>query len=198
MLGLALFNWWLALPWLVERDRMFDRLLSDATAVGAPNAAGLRAMEAVGAVLLLLSLLLRGPLDRDGATRRDWWCAVVLVVFELSNAVFVESCQSGTDLDCFDRELRFGLPWFHYAHIVSGIVEWGAALLLAWFGWRRLQGAARGSIYGWLLVYAAFILTPLAIAFMTHRLFSVVEFTVYVAFSIALFLTVTEPGPEQP
>lgn len=197
VIGLLLFNWWLALPWLVEEHRMFDRLLSDATATGAQNAIALRVMEGCGAVLLFVALLLRGRLDRDGAVRRDWWCAVVLVVFESTNAIFVEACQSGTDTVCFDRELRLELPWYHYVHIVGGFIEWIAAILVAWFGWRRLRGTTRGSVFGWLLVYGAITVWPLAAAFLAHRLFSVVEVTVYVAFSIVLVLTVTEPGPEE-
>lgn len=197
VVGLLLFNWWLALPWVVGGDRILDRLLSDATAVGAQSAATLRVMEGTGAVLLLVALLLRGPADRVGAVRRDWWWAVVLVVFEFVDSLFVEACQSGTDRGCFEREVRLQLPWYHYLHIAGGAIEWIAAILVAWTGWRRLRGTSRGSIYGWLLVYGAVVLAPLALAFVTHRLFSVVEFTVYVAFSIVLVLTVTEPAPDR-
>lgn len=190
--GLALFNWWLALPWLVPRDGMFDRLISDATATGSQNATAIRLLEAGGASILVLALLLRGPDDAQGRPRLDWWCVVGLVAFEILGAVFVEACQSGTDRACFERELAFDLEWHHYLHIVAGVFEWSFALAAAWFGWRRLRGNARGRVYQALLIYAPVVLAPLALAFFTHRLFAVVEFTIYAAFSLLIALTVTE------
>lgn len=191
--GLVLFNWWLALPWLVPRDGMFDRLISDATATGSPNATTIRLLEGGGAALLMLALVLRGPDDREGRVRPDWWCLVGLVAFEALGAIFVEACQSGTDRACFDRELAFELEWHHYVHIGVGVVEWTFALLAAWFGWRRLRGSARGQALGALLLFAPIVLVPLAVAFVTHRLFALVEFTIYAAFSVSLALNVTEP-----
>ena len=196
VVGLALFNWWIALPWLVPRTGMFDRLISDATADGSPNAILIRLLEGTGAALVFLALLLRGPDDEHGRRRPDWWCAVGLVVFEAFDAVFVESCQSGTDRVCFDRELSFALDWHHYLHIAGGVFEWTFALLAAWFGWRRLRGTRRGRVYGALLVYAPIVLLPLAVTFVTHRLFAVVEFTIYTAFSILIVLVVSERGPD--
>lgn len=190
-----LFNWWLALPVLVDPDGMFDRLLSDATATGSSNAVALRVMEGAGALLLLAALIGRGPLDSHGVVRRDWLAAIALVVFEFSNAVFVEACQSGTDRVCFDRELRLDLPWPHYLHIIGGALEWLAALAVAWFGWRRLRPDRRSRIYAALLWYAPIVLVPLAVTFVIHRWFAVVEVTVYLAFSVLLVLTVTEAGP---
>lgn len=196
--GIVLFDWWIALPWLVPREGMYDRLISDATATGSPHAMLIRTFEVVGALALLVALLLRGPLDEFGIGRRDWWCTVGLVVFEVFGAVFVESCPSGTDRACFDREIALDLDLHHYLHIAGGVVEWSFALLAAWFGWRRLRGTGRGRIYGGLLVYAGIVLVPLALAFATHRLFAVVEFTVYLAFSTILVLVVTERSVPAP
>lgn len=194
VMGLLLFNWWIALPAFVPASGMFDRLISDATATGAPNADLLRWIEAIGAVLLLVALFVRGPLDGNSRVRRDWWCVVGLVVFEMVGAVFVEACESGTDRECFDRELALELPWHHYLHIVAGVAEWSLAVLAALYGWRRLRGTARGRVYAAMLVYGAVILVPLAVTFVTHRLFSAVEFTIYAAFSTIIVLVVSERG----
>lgn len=195
--GLILLNWWLLLPFLGLWPNSLNGLMSDATATGSPNAQAIRVVEFLACGLLLTALSLRGPIDQNGKVRRDWWCAVALVVFEAFDTLFVEACRSGTDQQCFSDEMRFDLPLHHYFHVAGGVLEWSFALAAVILGLRRLRSInspLQGS-YRSLLIFAIVVIPPLAAAFVTHRLFVVVESTVYIAFSLLIYLQVTEPSP---
>lgn len=197
VVGLGLLNWWVAIPFMERWPESVNGLMSDFTAAGGAEADTIRLIELVACAFLLVALAMRGPLDRVGARRADWWCVIGLVAFEAFDAIFVEACMSGIDNACFDRETALSLPFHHYLHVVGGILEWVFALAAAWFGWRRLRGTRtwRERIYFGLLVFAGIIVWPLAAAFFTHSLFAVVEFFVYLAFTTLIVLAISEPGP---
>jgi hypothetical protein len=198
IVGLVLLNWWVAIPFMERWPHSIDGLMSDFTATGGAEADTIRLIELVACAFILMALAIRGPLDRQGVRRADWWCVIGLVAFEAFDAIFVEACMSGIDDACFDRETHFALPVHHYFHVVGGILEWTFALGAAWYGWKRLRGTRtfRERTYFGLLIFAAVIVAPLATAFVTHRLFAVVEFFVYIAFTILIVFAITEPGPD--
>lgn len=194
--GLILLNWWLLLPFLGGWPNSLNGLMSDATATGSPDAQAIRVVEFLACGLLLAALFLRGPIDQNGKVRRDWWCTVALVMFEAFDALFVEACRSGTDHQCFKDEMSFSLPPHHYLHVAGGVLEWSFALAAVILGLRRLRSihSPLQHPYRSLLIFAIAVIAPLAAAFITHRLFVVVESTVYVAFSLLIYLQVAEPS----
>jgi hypothetical protein len=199
IIGLALLNWWVAIPFMERWPDSVNGLMSDFTATGGAEADTIRLIELVACAFLLVALAMRGPLDRLGTRRADWWCVIGLVAFEAFDAIFVEACMSGMDNACFDQETHFALPVHHYFHVVGGVFEWSFALAAAWFGWRRLRGTGswRERTNAGLLIFAGVIVLPLAAAFVTHRLFAVVEFFVYIAFTTLIVMAISEPGPAE-
>jgi len=125
-LGLALYNWWIAVLLtggvLTSRNEFF----SDLEARGASIGAVLSHVDIAAGTLLLVALVLRGS-DSPAGRRREHLFLVIFAAAGAIGGLFTYSCAEGVDASCRAAEWRLQLPWTHYAHVVAGIVEFAAA-----------------------------------------------------------------------
>lgn len=140
--GLAAYNWWVA----VAGDRTLmqspDELFSDLEAVGRPHAQLLSDLDVVSGTAILAALLLVGRPRDGGRRRREWWLLVVFACAAAVGGLFPYLCPEGLSASCRAAEWGLTLPWRHYVHVLAGIVEFAAVTATAVLTWRRTRDHA--------------------------------------------------------
>ena len=184
LVGIALYNWWLAVALSGRLITTPDELFSDLEAAGRPDAAILQRLDLTAALVLLAALVLRGRQGPHGP-RSEWpW----LVAFAISGAVgghFSYVCPEGLSDACRSQEWRLALPPHHYIHVVAGISEFAAATVAVYLARHRTrfttEPVTQAIRWTWRALLVAYPL--LAAAYLTDRLGALVEPAFFVCFS---------------
>lgn len=193
--GLCLYNWWVWAVWPGRLLSSRDELFSDLEASGLPHSAVLSRIDLLAGALLVAALLLRGR--SAGPVRRVEW--PLLLTFAVAGALgglFPYVCAEGAVAGCRSAEWQLQLNWRQYAHIVVGIIEFGAATGGIALAARRTPGrstAVRGT-FRLLLAVLIPAYPLLGVAYLTDRLGALIEPVFFLCFSAALLAELLEGG----
>lgn len=132
IVGAALYNWWIvaAFTHILPTPNM---LFSDLEVQGGQYSRLFNSLDFSASALFLIALLLVGARGR----RSEWITMLWFTVFGITGAVFHYSCAEALSATCRSAEWRFQLPMTHYAHMLSGIGEFGAVILVVLIARRR-------------------------------------------------------------
>lgn len=197
LIGVAAYNWWVyaALSGLVASP---DGMFSDLEAVGQSHAVLFGRLDVLSGVLTCAALLLRGvpaALDR----RREWGLLMGFGVAGVVGGLFPYACPEGKDGACRSAEWAFQLPFHHYVHMGSGIVEFALVTLAILLMWRRLAPTAPGTwrrVAGSLAAGLAVGYPALAGSYLLDRWDAPVEAFFFVLFAGMLAAAFLEPEPQ--
>jgi len=191
--GIALYNWWILVPFRPGVLISPNELFSDLEVTGHPFAVAMQRADFAAGVLILMAFLLVGSSKRR-ADFREWVAMLVFAVAGAAGGLFPETCTNGISAACRSLEWGFRLPGSHYIHIVAGIVEFGSITLALVFAYKRTHGSDTLSarIYHMLGkgAFAAYLL--LAIAYLFNVMGSVIEPVFFLGFSIIVVLQLFE------
>lgn len=195
VLGLALYNWWIVVAFHSHLLTSSDELFSDLEAFGRPDANLLQRLDLVAGLTLLAALLLRGSSNRLGP-RPEWrW----LVGFSMASALggqFAYACSEGLSAACRQAEWHLELPFHHYAHVISGVVEFAAVTMAIYLAHQRTKG--RGTLIARLVKWTGLVLLVayplLAVCYLTDRYGAFVEPFFFVCFSAMIAIELFEPA----
>ena len=189
--GLAIYNWWVVLPFLVTIPRFPDPFFSDLEARGQPHAAMLQHLDLAAGLLLLAALVV-------GRSRGfpEWRLLLLFAGTTALGGLFPFACAEGSDAACRSAEWHFQLPLTHYVHMVSGIAEFAAASFAILFAWRRTRndpGAPHARAFRRLYLGLLGAYPLLAYAYLADRDGIYIEPLFFIAFS-AVFLIGASPA----
>jgi hypothetical protein len=195
--GIALYNWWVIAALNPAIRPTPDALFSDIETAGHPYAALFSRLDVLSGLLIVAALLIRGPVNPAAQRER-----LLLFVFGAAAAVggiFPYTCAEGTDPSCRQAEWSFQLPWQHYVHVFSGIVEFGAATIAIVLVAKRLATTDVLGRVARALRTAMVVGYPLlAAAYLTDRDGAFVEPLFFLSFSAVALLVLFEPAPGEP
>ncbi len=197
--GVAVYNWWVVVPFLHGWLSSLDGFFSDLSADGQQHAIVLRRLDLAAAALILVALLLRGPASRDGP-RREWRWLVAFAVFGLIGARFPYACAEGLNMACRAAERHLELAPHHYIHMASGVAEFATATMAIWLAHRRTRDDhdLEGRVAYVLVVVLVVAYPLLAVAYLGDRLGSLIEPVFFVTFSTMVVLELFEPVTRAP
>jgi len=137
LVGAALYNWWIvaAFTHILPTPNM---LFSDLEVQGGQYSRLFNSLDFTASALFLVALLLVGARGR----RSEWFTMLWFTAFGMTGAIFHYSCAEALSASCRSAEWRFQLPMTHYAHMLSGIGEFGAVILVVLMARRRHGDAA--------------------------------------------------------
>lgn len=191
--SLCLYNWWVWAVWPGRLLSSRDEFFSDLEASGRPHATALSRIDLLAGALLVAALLLRGR--SAGPVRRAEW--PLLLTFAAASALggmFPYVCAEGAVAGCRSAEWQLQLNWRQYAHIVVGIIEFGAATGGIALAARRTPGRSTAVRRTFQLLLA--VLTPgyplLGLAYLTDSLGALIEPVFFLCFSAALLAELLE------
>ena len=132
VVGAALYNWWIvaAFTHIMPTTNM---LFSDLEVQGGRYSHLFNSLDFAASALFLLALLLVGARGR----RTEWITLLWFTVFGMTGAAFHYSCAEALSASCRSAEWHFQLPLTHYLHMLSGIFEFGAVILVVLMARRR-------------------------------------------------------------
>lgn len=131
-IGSCLYNWWIvaAFTHIMPTPNM---LFSDLEVQGGEYSRLFNSLDFTASALFLIALLLVGARGR----RTEWITMLWFTGFGMSGAVFHYSCAEALSASCRSAEWRFQLPMTHYLHMLSGIGEFAAVILVILMARRR-------------------------------------------------------------
>jgi hypothetical protein len=195
VVGVAVYNWWVILPflsgWLVSPHGFF----SDLSADGQPHAEVIRRLDLASALLLLLALLLRGPVGRGGS-RPEWRWLVGFTAAVVMGARFPYACASELDSACRALERHLDLPAHHYVHMGAGIAEFTTMTMAIWLAHGRTRGADNRAdrVTRSMVIVLAVAYPLLAVSYLAHWMGAVIEPVFFVTFSAMILFELLEPS----
>ncbi len=201
VVGVAVYNWWVVVPFLHGWLSSYNGFFSDLSADGQKHAVVLRQLDLVAAGLILVALLLRGAIGRAGP-RREWRWLVAFAAFGLIGARFPYACAEGLNAACRSAERHGDLAPHHYVHMAAGIGEFATATVAIWLAHRRTRDDhdLEGRLAHLLIVVLVVAYPVLAVAYLGDRLGSLIEPVFFVSFSgmvlIELFEPLVRPGTD--
>jgi uncharacterized protein DUF998 len=187
--GLAVYNWWAVLPFLVSIPRFPDPFFSDMEARGQPHAASLQHLDLAAGLLLLAALVV-------GRSRGfpEWRLLLLFAGMTALGGLFPFACAEGSDAACRSAEWHFQLPLTHYVHMVSGIVEFAAASFAILFAWRRTRhdpDSPHAPAFRLLYIALLAAYPLLAYAYLADRYGIYIEPLFFIAFSAVFYIGTT-------
>jgi len=199
VVGVAVYNWWVIVPFLHGWLSSLDGFFSDLSADGQLHAIPLRRLDLAAAILVLAALLLRGPDSRDGP-RREWRWLVAFAACGLIGARFPYACAEGLDAACRSAERHLDLAPHHYVHMAAGIAEFLTVTVAIWLAHRRTRDDhdLEGRLASVLIMVLAVAYPILGVAYLSDRLGSLIEPVFFVAFSTMVVLELFEPVARAP
>lgn len=132
LVGAALYNWWVvaAFNHILPTPNM---LFSDLEVEGGKYSHLFNSLDFVASALFLVALLAVGARGR----RTEWITMLWFTSFGMTGAIFHYSCAEALSASCRSAEWHFRLPLTHYAHMLSGIGEFAAVILVVLMARRR-------------------------------------------------------------
>lgn len=195
VLGLAIYNWWIVVASNSHLLTGSDELFSDLEAFGRPDANLLQRLDLVAGLTLLAALLLRGPSGRLGP-RPEWKWLVGFSAAAALGGQFAYACSEGLSAVCRRAEWHLQLPFHHYVHVLSGVVEFAAATMAIYLAGKRTRGqrtlAARA--IKWIAVTLLVAYPLLGVCYVSDRFGAFVEPVFFVCFSTVVAIELFEPA----
>lgn len=191
--GLCLYNWWIWAVWPGRLVSNRDEFFSDLEASGRPHSAALSRIDLLAGALLVAALLLRGR--SAGPVRRiEWPLLLICAVASALGGLFPYVCAEGAVAGCRSAEWQLQLNWRQYAHIVVGIIEFGAATGGIALAARSTPGRSAVVRRTFRLLLA--VLIPgyplLGLAYLSDSLGALIEPVFFLCFSAALLAELLE------
>lgn len=132
VVGAALYNWWIVAAFIHILPTP-NMLFSDLEVQGGQYSRLFNSLDFTASALFFVALLVVGARGR----RSEWITMLWFTGFGLTGAVFHYSCAEALSASCRSAEWRLQLPMTHYAHMLSGIGEFGAVILVVLMARRR-------------------------------------------------------------
>jgi hypothetical protein len=193
--GLALYNWWVVVPFVHGMLPSANGFFSDIEASGLPHASLLQHLDLLSGVLLLAALALRGSAGRQ-YRGREWGWLVGFAIAAGAGGKFSYACPEGLSAVCRAQERNLQLPAHHYIHILSGILEFVTITVALILAVRRTheQRTWPARVYRSVLrlFYLAYPL--LGLAYLTDRLGALIEPVFFISFTVLIITHLFEGG----
>ncbi len=195
IVGIAVYNWWVVVPFVPGLMPSANGFFSDLEATGSRDASLMQHADLAAGVLLVAALLLRGSAGRRGP-RAEWKWMVAFAAAGGVGGAFPYACSEGLSASCRSREWHLQLPVHHYIHIVSGIAEFAFLTIAVLTAVRRTRGrTTREARTYHLLLQGLLVAYPLlALAYLTDRLGTVIEPVFFILFSTMVVVELFEPA----
>ena len=188
--GLAVYNWWVLVPFKYGLIRSPDELFSNLEVTGQPYAVAMQRADLTAGLLLLAAFVLAGL----GRQQREWLGMVAFAIAGTIGGIFPQVCADGINAGCRLAERHFQLPFGQYLHDGSGAVEFAGITLALWFALRRTRGnqdlLARG--YRFLAVAALVAYPVLGLSYLLNRYGAVMEGLFFTGFTLVVMLQLAE------
>jgi len=196
IVGVAAYNWWVAVPFRPGLLKSPNGFFSDLEATGQPDASVFQHLDLLAAVLMLVALMLRGPRGRNGIRRAEWLWLLAFAIAGGVGARYPYACSEGTSAVCRNLEWHFRLPAYHYVHIACGIVEFATVTVAAVLARRRTLGSSTVEAHVHRALVAMFTVAYplLGAAYLTDRLGAIIEPVFFLTFSAMILAELFEPG----
>lgn len=192
--GIALYNWWVVVAFDGRLMTSPDELFSDLEATGRPDAALLQHLDLVAGLLLVTAFLVRGRRGPSGP-RAEWPWLVAFALAGTAGGHFAYACPEGLSAGCRSAEWRLALPAHHYAHVISGILEFTFATVAVYLAWQRTRERERPTTRAVRWTGRALVVAYpfLAVTYLTDRFGAFVEPVFFVCFSVMAAVELLEP-----
>jgi hypothetical protein len=196
IVGVAVYNWWAAVPFRSGLLKSPNGFFSDLEATGQPDASLFQHLDLLAAVLMLVALVLRGPRGRNGIRRVEWPWLLAFAIAGGVGARYPYACSEGTNAVCQNLQWHLRLPAHHYLHIASGIVEFATVTVAAVLARRRTLGSSTAEAHVHRALVAVFVVAYplLGAAYLTDRLGAIIEPVFFLTFSVMILAELFEPG----
>ena len=193
--GLAVYNWWVVVPFVQGMLPSPNGFFSDIEASGLPHASLLQHLDLLSGVLLLAALTLRGsagPRYRG----REWGWLVGFAIAAGAGGKFSYACSSGLSAVCRSQERHLQLPAHHYIHVLSGILEFATISTAVFLAVRRTRTQSSWPARVYRSVFRVFVVAYplLALAYLTDRLGAFIEPVFFVSFTLVIVTHLFEGG----
>jgi len=199
IVGLGLYNWWVAVIFRPSLLRSPNELFSNLEASGQPFAGWMQHADLVSGLLLLAAFIIVGWRSLVGGAV-EW---VLLLLFAIGGAfggLSPEQCLDTINRTCHTDEIELRLGSSQYLHIASGIVEFSAITAVLYLSYRRTRAETTiiPTFYPWLGV-GAFIGYPLlAVAYLFVLGGSVIEGVFFIGISLVVIAQLRERTASRP
>ena len=183
--GLALYNWWIAVPLRPGLLRSPNELFSNLEIDGHAYARWMQHADLASGLLLLVAFLVVGRRSLDRALG-EWYLLLIFALGGSAGGLLPEHCLDTLNRSCHLDELELRLSGAQYLHVVAGIVEFAAITGVLCLAARRTRGlhSTSAALYRWLW-RAAFVAYPLlAVAYLLVLGGAVIEPLFFVGFSL--------------
>lgn len=132
VVGAACYNWWVVAAFRHTLPTP-NMLFSDLEVEGGRYSHLFNSLDFAASALFLVALLITGARGR----RTEWLAMLWFTAFGMTGAIFHYSCAEALSASCRSAEWHFQLPLTHYGHMLSGIGEFGAVILVVVIARRR-------------------------------------------------------------
>jgi Protein of unknown function (DUF998) len=195
MAGLALYNWWVVVPFVHGMLPSANGFFSDIEASGLPHATLLQYLDLLSGVLLLAALVLRGSVG-PRYRGHEWGWLVGFAIAAGAGGKFSYACSSGLSAVCRARERNLQLPLHHYIHMLSGVLEFATITAAVILAVRRTRGQHTGPALVYRNVLRLFFVAYplLALAYLTDRLGAFIEPVFFLSFSLVIVTYLFDGG----
>jgi hypothetical protein len=193
--GLAVYNWWVVVPFVHGMLPSANGFFSDIEASDLPHASLLQHLDLLSGVLLLAALALRGsagPRYRG----REWGWLVGFAVAAGAGGKFSYACSSGLSAVCRSQERHLQLPAHHYIHMLSGILEFATITMAVYLAVRRTRDQSNWPARIYRAVFRLFAVAYplLGLAYLTDRLGAFIEPVFFLSFTLVIVTHLFEGG----
>ena len=195
VLGLAIYNWWVVVAFHSHLLTSSDEFFSDLEAFGRPDANLLQRLDLIAGLTLLAALLLRGSSSRLGP-RPEWKWLVVFAAAGALGGQFAYACSEGLSAACRRAEWHLQLPFHHYAHVLSGVIEFATVTTAIYLAIKRTrgQGTLVARLVTWIGVTLLVAYPLLGVCYVSDRFGAFVEPVLFVCFSAMVAIELFEPA----
>lgn len=191
--GLALYNWWVLVPFRPGLLRSPDELFSDLEVRGQPFASAMQHADLFSGLLLMVAFL---AVAGAGARARwgEWAGMMVAAAAGAAGGAFPESCADGINAVCRQRETSFALPLHDYIHDIAGLCELAGVTVTLVLAYRRARGDRTGAARTYRsLGRVALVVYPLfGLSYLTDRLGAVIEPVLFIGLTIVVITQLAE------
>ena len=191
--GLALYNWWVLVPFRPGLLRSPNELFSDLEVRGQPFASAMQHADLFSG-LLLMAAFLTVAVAGARAHWGEWAGMMVSAAAGSAGGAFPEGCADGLSAVCHQRELSFSLAPHDYIHDVAGVFELAGVTVTLVLAYRRTRGDRTGAArtYRTLGRVALAAYPLLVLAYLTNRLGAIIEPVLFIGFTVIVVTQLAE------
>jgi hypothetical protein len=193
ILGLVLYNWWVAVPLrpslLVSPNELFSNLEVN----GQPYASWMQHADFASGLLLFAAFIIVGWQSLDGGAL-EWLLLLAFAFAGAAGGILPEQCLDTINRSCHLDEIELRLGGAQYLHIVAGIIEFASITAVLYLSYRRTRGEPSriATLYRW-LYFGAWVFYPLlAVAYLFVLGGSFVEAAFFTGFALVIIAQLRE------